>query len=320
MNATISRLDDRKALRLGTDLSGVTDIQQALTQANLDWGLNVIPADHLAILGDDGITPTSIPGMRLVMRDDNHVTLGVVGGKYQAVDNRSVFSMGEHVLAQGGHLIAGGEVDHGRKTFMRFSLPEAQIKVGGKDLVNFGVTIRAAHDGTGHVFAGVEATRLVCTNGMTTKIKGIPHEFKLRHTASAEGRLAEAEQVLQGAARYAREFVAAADVMLDTKFTLREYETYIDALFPKPEEEGRARTLWETRRGELLDLYQFAETNDLGRNTAWGAFNSVTEYLDWAAPVRVTTGSTVEDTRARRQFDNSNQAVKDQAFSLLVSA
>lgn len=320
MNATISLLDDRQALRLGTDLQGVTDIQQALTQSNLDWGLKVVPAENLTILGEDGITPTSIPGMRLVMRDDNNVTLGVVGGKYRAVDNRSVFSLGEHVLDQGGHLVAGGEVDHGRKTFMRFTLPDAQIKVGGKDFVNFGITIRAAHDGTGNVFAGVEATRLACINGMTMHLAGIPHEFTLRHTASADGRLAEAREVLQGAARYARGFVAAADAMLDTKFTRGEYETYIDALFPRPEEEGRARTLWETRRGELLSLYSIAETNDLGRDTAWGAYNSVTEYLDWASPVRVTTGSTVADTRARRQFDNSNQAVKDRAFSLLASA
>lgn len=310
----------RPAVEIGVNLRSVTDIETAITTAGLDWGLTIRPATDLTIFDEDGLTSTSIPGMRLVMRDDNNVTLGVVGGKYATVDNRSVFSMGQHVLEQGGKLVSGGALDYGRKVFMKFALPDAEIKVAGVDLVTFGVTIRASHDGSGNVFAGVEATRLACTNGMTTKIKGVPNEFKLRHTASAETRMVEARAVLQGAVRYAKEFVAAADVMFDTKMTLGAFKNYINAIWPHPtgdEANGRAATLWATRQSELVQLFKFAETNKIGRGTEWAAYNAVTEYLDWAAPVRATAGRTSDEARARRQFDNSNQAVKDEAFALL---
>lgn len=311
---------NRTQVRFGTDLSDVTSVDEALAKADLAWGLKIVDAQALTVLSDDGVISTSIPGQRLVMRDDNHVTLGVVGGRYTAVDNRSVFSLAKHIIDQGGKFASGGSLDHGRSTFMRFDLPGTSVALaGGKDLVKFGVVIKARHDGTGNVSAALEGTRLVCTNGMTAKIKGIPHVFSVRHTASADTRLAEAQVILQGASRYAKEFSAVAQHLLDTKFTDAQFKRYIDRLFPEPVvEEKRAHTLWETRRNELVGLFRFAETNNVGRSTAWAAYNSVTEYLDWTAPVRATVVA-ADQVRARRQFDASNQGVKDLAFATLAS-
>lgn len=312
---------ERKTKVLGTDLEGITSIEKAMEYAGLNWGIQIEDANNLAVTTEQGITNTSIPGMRLVMRDDTHVTLGVVGGRYHPVDNQSVFSMGEHILNQGGILAEGGTLDYGRKAFMRFDLPETSIKVGGKDLVKFGVVIRANHDGSGTVTAGIEGRRLICTNGMTVKMEGISHQFMIRHTASAQDRLGEAKRVLRGTMQYAKSFAAVSEEMLSRKFTEGDFKRYIDALYPRPDdEEKRALTLWENRRSELLELYRFADTNDLGRDTEWAAFNSVVEYLDWAAPVRASNRTSTEEARARRQFEGSNQNMKDQAFKMLVSA
>lgn len=311
----------RKSIRLGTDLSGVTNVDEALVKAGLNWGLKIVDASALTVLTDDGVISTSIPGQRLVVRDDNLVTLGVVGGRYTPVDNHSVFGLAEHILSQGGTFASGGALDHGRSTFMRFDLPGTEVTLdGGKDLVKFGVVIKAKHDGTGNVTAALEGTRLICTNGMTATIKGIPHVFSVRHTASAETRMVEAQHILQGANRYAKEFAAVASHLLDTPMTPVQFKRYIDRLFPEPTvEEKRAHTLWENRRSELLGLFRFAETNNLVRGTAWAGYNSVTEYLDWTAPVRTGSDATVAEVRVRRQFETSNQVVKDQAFAALAS-
>lgn len=312
---------ERKTNVLGTNLKGITTINEAMDVAGLDWGIQIEDADNLAVTTEDGVITTSIPGMRLVMRDDTNLTLGVVGGRYHPVDNRSVFAMGEHILDQGGLLAEGGTLDHGRKAFMRFDLPGTSVEVGGKDLIKFGVVIRANHDGSGTVTAGIEGQRLVCTNGMTVKMKGLDHQFTIRHTASAQDRLGEARRVLSGTMQYAKSFAAVAEEMLSRKFTQADFEKYIEALYPRPEaDEKRAVTLWDNRRSELLALYRFAETNDLGRDTQWGAFNSVVEYLDWTAPVRVSNRTTTDEVRARRQFEGSNQAMKDRAFNTLVPA
>lgn len=314
--ATIARTD--RSTRLAHDLTGITSMDEAIRAADLDWGLNVVDAENLTITTPDGITATHIPGMRMVMRDDNHVTLGVVGGRYQAVDNHSVFALGETFLAQGATPREGGFLDHGRRAYMHFDLPEQTITVGGVDLVRFGVTIKAAHDGSGNVMAGITGERLVCTNGMTVSMVGLPHQFKIRHTASAASRMREAETVLAGATRYISEFLAAADAMMDTAMTETQYRAFIDRMFPEPSRDSaRAHTMWENRRAELLSLWRFAATNDLGRGTSWAAFNSVTEYLDWVAPVRSAGGEPEEYTRALRQFDATNQDTKDRAFALL---
>lgn len=306
--------------RIGADLHQVTSVDEALRVADLDWGLEIHAAKNLSMLTDDGVISTSIPGARMVMRDDNHVTLGVVGSRYQTVDNRSVFGMAEHFIAQGAVMAEGGTRDHGRQAFMRLDLPGTNVELaGGQDLVHFGVLIRANHGGTGNVSAEIEATRLACTNGMTARIKGIPHLFKVRHTASAETRIAESKAVLQGTMRYAKEFASVAQHMLDTPMSKREFGSYIDALFPKPDQdEGRAHTMWTNRRASLMDLFQFADTNELVRGTAWSGFNAITEYLDWKAPVRVTKGHGTEDqVRAERQMDATNQDAKDRALALL---
>lgn len=321
MTATTAPAPAQRSRALGTSLEGITSIEQAMDAAGLNWGIRIEDADNLSLTTEEGVTTTSIPGMRLVMRDDTNLTLGVVGGRYHPVDNHSVFAMGEHILNQGGTLAEGGTLDHGRKAFMRFDLPGTSIKVGGKDLIDFGVVIRANHDGSGTVTAGIEGHRLICTNGMTVKMKGLTHQFTIRHTASAQDRLGEAERVLRGTMQYAKSFAAVAEEMLSRKFTEGDFKRYIDSLYPRPnEEEKRALTLWENRRSELLSLYRFAETNDLGRGTQWGAFNSVVEYLDWEAPVRTSNLTTTDEVRARRQFEGSNQGMKNQALDFLVPA
>lgn len=312
----------RGTQRLGTDISAATSIDEAIQMAGLNWGLNIVDGDlPFTFMTPQGVTTTSFPGMRLNQRTDNSVTLGVVGGRYQQVDNCSVFGLGQYILDQGGVPAVGGEFDHGRKVFMRFDLPGTNIRLlNGKDLISFGVTIKAAHDGTGNVEAALEARRLICMNGQTAKIKGIPHVFKVRHTASAEVRMREAQTILAGAHRYAKEFTAAAEHMLDTRMTPARFGKFIDGLYPEPSvDEKRAHTLWENRRAELLSLFKFAETNNLGRGTEWAAYNSVTEYLDWTSPVRTSGDMTVDVTRARRQFDGTNSEIKDRALLALAS-
>lgn len=320
MTATITPVRTRH--RLGVDLTGVSDVETALERADLNWGLDIHPAENIDVTTEEGKTfATSIPGMRLVMRDDDHTVLGVVGNRYEPVDNRSVFSLAEHFLNQGATFQEGGSLDHGRRCFMRFGLPDTTVELaGGQDLVTFGVVIKASHDGTGNVTAALEGTRLVCLNGMTASVPGLPHVFTVRHTANVQTRMSEAEVILSGAARYARGFAAAAQHMLDTPMSKDEFKAYLDRLYPRPDAEAkRATTLWENRRATLLNLFAFAETNEIGRGTAWAGYNALTEFLDWEAAIRSTDGSPLDEVRARRQHDATNQDIKDQGFALLTA-
>lgn len=317
-----------RSVRLGHDLTTARTVEDALDMAGLNWGITIRDAKDFTVnmVTDDGVTsiPTSAPGVRFVMRDDNDVTLGAVGSRYTAVDNASVFGLGRHFLESGASFTEGGELDHGRQVFMRMALPGTSVRLlDGKDLISGGILFKGCHDGSGKVSASLEMTRLVCLNGMVATIPGLAYDFKIAHTASAEKRLAEAHTVLNGAARYAKAFAAAAQHMLDTPMTAREFGRFIDGMWPKPEvqdgDSTRATTIWENRRAALMDLFRFAETNDLGRGTRMAAYNAVTEYVDWGSPVRSASDEPEARVRAVRRFERAGQESKDAAFALLTA-
>lgn len=306
----------RPNIQMGTTVTRASNIDEALQMANLDWGLNVLPAENLTVMTDEGMTETSIPGMRLVTRDDTHLTLGVVGNRYAPLSNSEVFGLGEHLIAQGAQILDAGEVDNGRRVFMNFSIPDSTVTIGKDDVVDFSISVRANHDGRGDVTASLLCKRLICSNGMIATIPSLPHTFSVRHTRNAAARMVEAHQIFQGAVRYAKEFAALAHELLNTPFSRREFSNYIAAIYPAPgKDEGRTRTIWENRHAALMEMFSTAPTNEAGRGTAWNAYNSLTEYVDWVAPVR-GEGNEV-DIRTRRQFDGAGQSIKDRGFALL---
>jgi len=298
---------------LGADISAARNVHDALQLAGLAWGIEVHPADSFALTTPGGVTMTGMPGMRFFLRSDTKEALHLGGARYTPVTNADAFAAADAAVAMGARFATGGALRGGRQTYLELDLPDAAVKVGGKDLVAFTLLLRTAHDGSGRVSGEARVKRLVCTNGMTANI-GFPATFAIGHTRSAHDRLAAATTMVQGAVRFAKEFSAIADHMLDTPMTLTEFGAFIDAMYPRPDEENaREFGRWERRRHELIELFRFADTNDLGRGSRWGAYSALTEYVDWFAPVR---GG--DDARAMRQLDGTAQGRKDRAMKMLV--
>lgn len=299
---------------LGADISSARTVHDALTLAGLDWGIEEHPADSFALTTDDGVTMTGMPGMRFFLRSDTKEALHLGGARYTPVTNADAFASADAAVEMGARFSTGGALRGGRQTYLELDLPDATVKVGGKDLVTVSILLRTAHDGSGRVSGEARVRRLICTNGMTANI-GFPATFAIGHTRSAHDRLAVATTMVQGTVRFAKEFAAVADHLIDTPMTLSEFIAFIDALYPRPNEENaREFGRWERRREELIELFRFADTNDLGRGSRWGAYSALTEHLDWFAPVR---GG--DDARALRQLDNTAQGTKDRAMKLLAT-
>ncbi|MGB3675914.1 MAG: DUF932 domain-containing protein [Candidatus Nanopelagicales bacterium] len=303
---------------LGTDIAAATNVDEALQLASLGWGIQVRDAGSFTVMTKDGVTSTSMPGQRFLMRSDNQVTLAAVGSRYEPIDNRAAFGLADHARQMGATFAHAGESDHGRKVFLTMDLPGARVHVGGKDIVDFGVVFWA-HHGSGSVSGSVTGKRLICMNGATIGI-GVPIKWTILHTASAHDRLVLAETSLKGATRYAKEFAAVGEMLISTPFTENQFGVYIDRLYPRPDEGKKsALTRWETRRSELFELFRTAETQADSRDTQWAAFNAVTEWEDWFRSTRGSDGA--EQARAARQFTNADSAgVKQYAYETLLAA
>ena len=316
MTAAITRPGHRlpASAVLGTDIATATTVDEALQMAGLDWGLQMHEAKALTVLTDTGVISTSIPGQKLLLRDDSFTTLAAVGSAYEPVDNRAAFDLADRARQLGAVFAHAGETDHGRKAFLTMDLPEARVNVGGKDLVDFGVIFRTSH-GSGSITGEVSGMRLVCSNGLVQGI-GAGSKWTVRHTRTATDRIALAEDTLRGAARYAKEFAAIGESLISMRYTVDEFVAYIDRLYPRPDEAKKAAvTRWENRRGELLDLFRIAETQEDARGTRWAAYNAVTEWEDWFRPAR---GG--DSGRAARQFATPDaKGVKQAAFDLIAA-
>lgn len=301
---------------LGTNVSHAASLDDALELANLNWNIIEESAERISILTEDGVLSTSIPGQRLIMRDDNFTTLGVVGSRYAPVANSEAFAHADAAHFLGAEFAYAGEIDHGRKTFLSMTLPEAQIKVGGYDIVDFSINLAADHAGRGTILGDIQGTRLVCTNGMRTGF-GDKFKWSIRHTQSAERRMEQARETLHRALIYAADFADRAEELISTKFTANEFDDFISVIFPKPTEEQSERVIgnWEKRSDQLMHLFINEDTQEEGRNTKWAAYNAVAEWNDW---VRPSQGG--EEGRALRNFRTRNDAnVVNRAFDLLVA-
>ena len=301
--------------RLGHDVSAANNLTEALNLADLNWQVREEPADGLSIFTDDELITTSIPDRKLLLRSDNLLTLGVVGNRYQPVSNADAFGLADAAHQLGARFAHAGELDYGRKTYMTMTIPEADVLVGGKDLVSFGLTLRTDHSGSGSITGSVDGTRLVCTNGMRGRLTS-PQSWTIRHTATADQRLEMAEDALQHAFAYAKEFAAVAEEMISTPMTRREFYAFIDEIFPEPDEEAkRKHAIWAQRRQELVELFRLAETQEEGRGTRWAGYNALVEWLDWFRPSR---GG--DEGRALRNFNTSaDTGLGARAFDMLAN-
>ncbi|MCI9886896.1 DUF932 domain-containing protein [Micrococcales bacterium 31B] len=316
----------RSAFALGVDVSAAQSATEALTLAGLDWQTRIIAPEAVTMTSADGVTEAAMPEhLNFAVRSDTSAVLGVVGRRYIPVQNSQMAEVADYARGLGGFLTRAGSFAGGSRVFMDLQFPDLDVKVAHMgseiDHVVMGLRLTNAHDGTGQFVATVTGRRLACLNGMVVPVQGLSHTFKIRHTASAIGLLGEAERSIAGLMSYVVSFAKTAYLLLDTPMSAREFGHFIDELYPAPvgDISDRELGLLKARRLDLSWLFTEAETNAIGRGTAWGALNAVTEYVDWVAPLRAMRVREAAVARAMRQFNGLGQEAKDRATRLLLA-
>ena len=272
--------------KLGTVFQDEVTTSEMLALANLDnWNVRLedIP------LPDNYTTTKS---NYLVVRDhpaDNHPdVLSVVGERYKTLQNEELFAFGDNLL-DGGRWEVAGSLKNGRVVFGALALERETVldPTGVRDVVKNYLAISTSHDGSSAVQATVTPIRLTCMNTHTAVFrKGAKQSFKLRHTQSLEGRVAIAREALGLANTYLDEFDRLAQTMIETELTKIQFNQIVDLAYPKPESDKKgAMTKWENKI-ELLDEIYTGDTNGMIAGNAWGAYNALTERLDWYRTAR----------------------------------
>ena len=309
---------------LGTVFSEEKTTQEMLDTANLsNWNVRLEDLEIPSHLSSD-------KSYQYVIRTnpfDNAQTdvLGVVGQRYVPLQNEDLFSFGDNILDGGGRWETAGSLRGGRVVFGSLALERETIldPSGVADKVKTYLLINTSHDGSIAIQASITPVRVVCANTLnlalrsTKKKNGVKQSFKIRHTQTAEGKIAVAREALGLANAYMDEFDIMAKAMIEQEVNAKKFNDIILAAYPKPEKDSKgAIKKWENKIDVINDIYT-GEFNGMIAGTAWGAFNALTERLDW---YRTARGGNNESILASASgFDPVINAEKNRLLKVVQS-
>jgi phage/plasmid-like protein (TIGR03299 family) len=212
--------------------------------------------------------------------------LATVGKRYKPVQNEELFQFADaiHDANADCRWESAGSLKKGKVVFGTVDIPRTMVidPQGANDQTKLYLIVWTSHDGSVAVQAAVTPVRVVCQNTLNLAMKNAKQSFKIRHTQSVEGRIQVARETLGLALGYFDEFEKEAQSLYSQAITDAEFSKLITTLYPKPDKDLKgAMKKWENKVVLIDDLYHNSPTNATIKGTKWGAFNALTERLDY---------------------------------------
>jgi phage/plasmid-like protein (TIGR03299 family) len=250
--------------------------------------------------------------------DQGNDVLGVVKERYRPYQNEALFDFGDAIL-DGGRWETAGSIKEGRVVFGSLALDHEVVldPSGVADKINSYLLVSTSHDGSLSIQASVTPTRVVCQNTLTAALKSTAQTYKFRHTATAEGRVQAAREALGVAHKFMDAFEKEAAALYATAIDTDKFFDIIKAAYPEPEVDTKgAKTKWQNKVDTLFSIYQSPTVAGAGVDgTAWGAYNTLTERLDWFRNPR--KGDATGAYTAASGFDNVTNVEKGRLLSIV---
>lgn len=290
--------------RLGTRLDKPATAEEAIEAAGL--GFTVVKM----ALKTEGMPGLDVKGHFATVRTDTQEVLGVVGSRYQPIQNKEAFIMFDALVGEGEAIYhTAGALGKGERIWLLAKLPD-YIRVNGNDIVEKYLLLTNSHDGSEVVRVKLTPIRVVCENTLAAALTGAEQEVRIRHTPSAPEQLKKAHEILGLSNRLYSELERIFNGMSERRLSNAEMGDYVKAVFPEPMGEShRSRT--PKIREKVLELCETGAGAESAKGTLWGAYNAITEYVDH---YRQPTADA--STRLKSIWFGSGERIKRQAFSV----
>ena len=297
--------------------------QLMLDEAKLsNWDVRLSPvADHIPNTWNDN------SGSQYVIRTNpfNQETdvLSVVGARYKVVQNEELFAFADNILDGDSRCAweSAGSIKNGKVVFGSLTVPREMVldPKGANDKTKLYLIVFTSHDGSVAVQAAITPVRVVCQNTLNLAMRSAKQSFKIRHTQTAEGKVQIARETLGLTLGYFDEFEKQAQELFQQEITDKQFNDIITKVYPKPADDAFkiAKTKWDNKMVTLSDLYFNSPTNANIKGTKWGAFNALTERLDYFRPTR---GNSDSKWISASGFDPILTAEKNKILQIVKSA
>lgn len=291
--------------------------------AGLGWTVRTEQAYHthdVPLLDGTGSlrTTDAIPA-QVVIRNDNHKVLGVVGTRWTPVQNVDALKWFDRWIDTGKVRIeTAGSLFGGRHVWALARIVSDPITIKGDDTVNKYVLIAHSHDGTMAIRCGLTAVRVVCNNTLGLALRnGERSLIRVSHTARAIARLEDAANEIEridarlNQSGDAYRTLARADVTEADK----AITAFVGAVYGQKREDVEAGR----RRDRIAELFESGTGQDLAgsRGTYWGLYNALTEYETHNPAAKKPTQHSRE-TRAQRNVFGSGASTLARGLDVAI--
>lgn len=264
---------------LGKVVQDAPTSEEAIKLAGLDWDV----AQEEMYTANGAKVPDAFANVRT---SDNSV-LGVVGNRYEIVQNSEAFSFTDELLGEGVRYETAGSLKNGKVIWLLAKLPE-EYKILGDPVETF-LTFTNSFDGSGAIKVAVSGVRVVCANTLNACLKQARRTWSARHTGSIGAKMDQARETLQFATTYMESLNRFMEDAYKVKLNDDKLGSMIDNLIPVPEgiTDRKKKNLEEIR---MDILFRYAEAPDLKDREETGArfIQAVADTTSHMRPKRLT--------------------------------
>lgn len=298
---------------LGTKVKGMMTAQEALVAAGLDWEVELV---NLFGEWDASIHP--LETYRAVRRIKDSKVYGVVGAKYEPIQNRNAFNFFDEVIGTGQAVYeTAGSLQEGRRIWILANMKGA-IGIKGDEVKRF-ITLTNSHDGTMALQMFWTPIRVVCMNTLRMALSQARESFYCRHTLNAPDRIAAAREILGLANKFYEEWKRQALRLATLALPAPQVPLLLKAAFNYPEDK-RMEEIYDPMRVQMDKAKELIYTgrgqdNPKIQGTAWQAYNGIAEYADYYRPYR----SDAPDARLNGAWFGGGMDMKKRAWEFVTN-
>jgi len=292
---------------LGQILNNPATSEEAIREAGLDFEVEKepvwVPVKNVdyetAKQSDDVFMQRNTQGtvynqMRVVedrfatFRTDSGHPFGIVGSRYEIVQNRDAFAFFDAIVGEGEAIYeTAGALGDGETIFITAKLP-SYIRVGVNDDIDKYLLLTSTHDGSGSIQAMFTPIRVVCNNTLNAALRSSASRVTIRHTKSVHDNLKKAHTILGITNALSEELAGIYNNMAKVRITDKQLTDYIETVvlgdtlerMIKKDEDFEL----STRSANIVNnMVKYAHEHptqqfETTKGTAWGAYQAVTGY------------------------------------------
>jgi len=225
------------------------------------------------------------------VRTDTEDILGLVGGRYQPVQNTEAFDFFDTIVGKGAAIFeTAGALGKGETIFITAKLPKhiKLVKDGKEDVIEQYLFLKNSHDGSSAIVCDFTPIRVVCNNTLNMALAGkTANRIYIKHTSTAVERLKEAHRVMGMIDTVSGYINDVFKKMSTTKLNDTQLKEYIAAVM-SPQEKMISIGDWEKHYSKKLvnltdEIFDYAKGNatqllPTTAGTVFGAYNAITGY------------------------------------------